>query len=164
MSIKHLLALSLAPLIFSLTQTICAESDPIFVATDELGDCRLVGEYECKTIKHDAEKKCKKVHKKQARTFDADTIVMTETRTEEKTRPFYDGSKKRIKTTYISANHYQCRGATKAVAEQKNGSGKVPGTGKSDEARLRKLKNLYEQDLINEQEYKAQKQKILDSI
>ncbi|WP_096085703.1 SHOCT domain-containing protein [Agaribacterium haliotis] len=155
------LALSSALMVLSAFAQAKEETKKISIADSvNPAECQLLASESCETQKQDADKKCNKVHRKQAQEAGANTIVIGERSVKTSRRPFYDGSYKTIKKTSIAASYYHCE-VEQATPAKTSGNMKSKG---SAEERLLRLNSLKEKGLISEKEYQDKRQQILDEL
>ena len=146
-------------MVFSCSMVFADDTISIVESVDE-AHCRLLGDAVCETQKHDAQKKCNKWHKAKAEKAEANTLMITDTPATQSTRPHYDGSRKKITTTFIAANYYSCDVVKNPVVVDEP-SAQAP---QSVEDRLLQLDALLKKELITEQEYQEKRADILKDL
>lgn len=121
--------------------------------------CVLVTQESCTSSKSDSLKACTEVHIEKAEKLDADTIIITNSKTSKHRKPSLTGGMKTVKITEISANYYACKtSTTRARSTLKSNSEKTI------EERLNTLNNLKEKKLISAEEYSKKRQDILNDL
>lgn len=139
------------------TQALALKVD--VVESVDLEKCVLVTKKSCTSSKSDSLKACTEVHTEKAEKLDADTIIITNSKTSKHRKPSLTGGMKTVKITEISANYYACKtSTTRARSTLKSNSEKTI------EERLNTLNNLKEKKLISAEEYSKKRQDILNDL
>ena len=121
--------------------------------------CVLVTKESCTSSKSDSLKACTEIHVEKAENLDADTIIITNSKTSKHRKPSLTGGMKTVTITEVSANYYTCKETSAPVV-----NATPRPSEKSIEERLNILKQLKDKTLISAEEYKKKKSEILQEL
>ena len=144
--------------IFALLAVLAApvSAAPVFISVAEPG-CEKLTSVTCSVQSRNGEEQCQAQLAGEAEKAGADSILITDTESNTLRKPSLSGVKT-VTSTQMSADLYRCQAPVAAVPVAEKTAEKTV------EERLLRLQDLYSKKLISDEEYQAQRQRILNDL